>query len=144
MAENRDYGASPNGDRAEGSDGSVAGASGELRQPRSANGRVFTVLVCPHSGAACVHDDHEKVPIEVVPIARVRELELTRDRLVAELRTLRVAKAKHIQIGEVTLFGSAEAVEKARWTLAHLKGKTMPDPSASRPSDQAERGPKAG
>jgi hypothetical protein len=63
------------------------------------------------------------VPIEVVPVARVHELERARDALHAELETLKAARQRHLSIGEATLFGSPEAIEKARWTLAHLKAK---------------------
>jgi hypothetical protein len=102
-----------------------------MPQPRSANGRTYTVLVCPHSGEACLHDHHEPVPIEVVPKARVTELETARDRLAGELKKLKVERAKTLTIGEVTLFGSAEAVEKARWTLAHLKAKAADEPETA-------------
>jgi hypothetical protein len=59
-------------------------------QPRSANGQVYRVPVCPHSGEGpCDHDHHEPVEIGVVPVARVRELERARDSQHAEVLKLR-------------------------------------------------------
>lgn len=97
--------------------------NGSAVQPRPANNEVFTVLVCPLSGTACVHDDHEPVAIECVPVGRLQEVENARDRLAEELAKFRAGRSAFITIGQETLFGTREAIQKVQWTLDHLKGK---------------------